>query len=166
MGAAPAEGRPPACADPAVAPVVALLLLPDPLLEEPHQLLEVEVLHGGDLLRAEIQQPLGLLQPAQDLLVELRRLDLHALEVVGEDPIEQVVLGLALDQQGAGDVVEGREVGVVQPHGERAHQSEPLLGADLEPVAPQRVEELDQHLPDRAPLNVGSQPPDSDRAPA
>ena len=93
---------------------MALLLLAQALLEQPAQLVEVERLEQLALLVGELAPRRVVGEPVEQLLGDLQRLDLDALEVRGERDVERVEVLLAVHQERARDVVEAVERGVVQ----------------------------------------------------
>ncbi|MNI75290.1 hypothetical protein D3C73_1314280 [compost metagenome] len=125
-----AEGAGSAGADPAIAALMALLLLLQPLLQRLHQLVEAaQRLDLGLLLVGQVflgQQPQPVLgDVGGDLLAGADAL--QPLEHLAEDLIEAVVVLLVLDQNGARQVIESLHVapGHALVHG--LHQMEPFL---------------------------------------
>ena len=140
------EGRGPAGPDPLSAPVVTLVLLLEPLLEEPAQLLQGQGFELGQLLLIQNQPVNGILEPVQDLLGDLD-VGLDVAEAGHKGLIELVVKGLALDQKGPGEVIEDIEgaqgVALVQGLG----QGQPLGDGDRDLEGSEKVEELQEEGP-------------------
>ena len=146
--AAVAEHRHAVGAHPIAAPVVLLGLLGHALLQHPLDLLlgEAQVFQGLGLIPGGIVgEDVGLVQPVQQLLGHLL-LKGHVLEVLQEGAVEGVKVGLALYQQAAAQVVEAGEAGPVEPLVEGLHQGHPLGEGDVQPVAPQQVQEVLEHV--------------------
>ena len=140
------EGGVPAGADPAPAAVVALVLLGQRLEVAAHQLVGVELFEGGPLLVGQPVEVLGIREPLHQLVAH-RELPLDAVEHLGEDAIEGVEVGLALDEQRLREVVEGQQVAAVQALLEGRHQHLPLLDGDGDAFFAQSVEEIEEHGP-------------------
>src|SRR5690606_24215676 len=70
---------------------------------------------------------------------------LHPVKDRQEGLVEGVVLGLPLHQQGAGEVVEGGEVGAIETPHHRLQERQPLGGRDANPCGPQLKEERHKH---------------------
>ena len=139
MLAAVAEGRRAAGADPAVAAVVALLLLFEQLAKSRGQLVEVEGSQLRPIFVADFRQD-RVLEPFEQLVADVEaRLD--AGEERGERPIVGVVVRFALDQQAAGQMVKRVEIGSRVPFTERLHQRQPFGAGDLQAEVAQVVEE-------------------------
>ena len=145
VGAVGAEGARAARANPPVAAVVPLLLLLEALLEELPQRLGVEVLEHLELLGREALAHLRIAQPLFELLRELRRLRLHALEAREVRLVEGVEVRLGVDADRAGHVIEAVERAVVQAHLERLREGHRLLEADLHLALAELVEKRDEH---------------------
>src|SRR5262249_15329804 len=113
MGAAAAMRRGAARAHPPVAAVVALALLLQALLEATARLGEVERLEELALLVGELAARRVVLEPVEELLGDLQRLDLDAVEVAGEGGVEGVEVLLAMHTQCARHLVEPIERGLM-----------------------------------------------------
>src|SRR5262249_14493721 len=142
------ERRGPARADPPVSAVVALALLPHPLLEERLQPRDIQRLECGRLLRAPLARRLAgrVAQPPEELLGQRLALRLDSLEVGKEGLVERVEVRLGVDAQRPGHVVEALERAVVGPRLQRPGERQRLLRPHRNLVPPQLVEELDEHF--------------------
>ena len=137
------EGRGAPGADPAVAAVVALGLLAQALLEQLAQSLHVDGVEHATHFRIHRKGRDGILQPAEDLLLQLRQI-LDAREVLGKGAVEIVEERLVLHQQGPGQAVEADERAAVQALEQRLHQCQPLGGGYGQAPGPQQVEEVQE----------------------
>src|SRR5690606_22294294 len=99
--------------DPAVAALVALLLLGEALLEEAAELGRIERLEHGPLLVGEEREPRRIGEPALDLVGDHEAEALDALEGGPEGLVEGVELGLGVHEERARDVVEALEGALV-----------------------------------------------------
>jgi hypothetical protein len=124
---------------------VALLLLPDALLELLEHLVEVELPEGLALLVGELPDLDRIAQPGEQLLGDLLALDVHPAKVLRERYVEVVEVLLVVDEQRARDQVESVEGAVVQAEAERPRERHGLPGADRHLASPQVVQEVDEH---------------------
>ncbi len=149
--AAVSVGRGAAGADPLAAALMAPFLLLQTLLQLLHQLLEAtDRLDARLLFRAE--DAVG--ERTQPFLREVLRADaalpvrgerLEALEDVGEHTIERIDLGFVLDENGAGEVVEGLYVGVREAPLHRLQQRQIFAQGDRNAFLPQALEQRCEH---------------------
>src|SRR5207253_1130568 len=117
LAAVPVWGAP-AGSDPAIAAVVALGLLCERLEEPLHQLVGGEALELRQLLRREIWEVLRVAQPFEHLVGDVE-LPFDAVEHTREHAVEGVVVGLALHQACAREVVEAEQTRTVQTLAQR-----------------------------------------------
>src|SRR5262249_55552932 len=119
------------------------------LLEAAQHLLQIELLDGPPLLLAERAHPDRVLEPVEELLGDLLGLHVDATEVGGEGHVEVVEVGLGVNEQGAGHVVEAGERRLVEPLRDRRGKRPRLLRAHRDLALAELVEELDEHGYDR-----------------
>src|SRR5262249_32337928 len=115
------------------------------LLQPSPRLLQVERLEERALFVGQLAARRRLLEPVEQLLGDLQRFDLDAVEVGGEGGVEGGEGLLAMDAEGAGDVVEAVERGFVEVASQRLGDGERFLGADFDAAATELVEEVDEH---------------------
>jgi hypothetical protein len=132
---------------------MGLVLLLEALFKELLERLQVEVLERGGQQPAFFGGEAGhverVREPVPDVVVDLhRRLD--ALEHGRERLVVLVEVRLRLDEDAARDGVELVEPGGHEPHGEPAHEGQPLRDRDRHPVEAEQEEEVGEHRPIRA----------------
>ncbi len=146
IGAVRAERARPAGPDPAIAAVVTLFLLFHALLEELAELLHVELLEHVELVGRELTSVLRILQPVFELVQDLDCDRRNTPKMAGKCLIERVEVGLAVDAERAGNMVEAVERRLMKVERERPRERHRLLRADLELAAPELVEERDDDV--------------------
>ena len=123
---------------------MALLLLVEQLLEALAEFVQVERLELRALLIGQLARQFRLGQPLQQLIADVEVvLDTH--EERGEGAVVVVEVRLPLDHQATGQVVEDVQVRPAVADRQRPHQGKPLRDRHLQAVAPQVVEEVDEH---------------------
>jgi hypothetical protein len=146
MVARAAEGRGTRRADPAIAAVVALVLLAQPLFEQALDFVEVERFEKRAFLVGELFSHHRIAQPIQKLGVDLLGAFGDATKMRRECDVERIEVALSVDEDGARYEVKPLERAVVQPESQRACERHRFLHADRHLVAPQLVDEVDEHL--------------------
>ena len=140
-----AKGRGTAGPDPPIASRVTLLLFSEALCEEFSERVEVEGGEGRELFIAEVSSRRGIGEPGFELVRELEAVALDTLENDAEGLVVGVEVRLAVDQDRAAEVIEGREAAFVKPRSEGSEEGDPLLGPDGDLLASERVEKIEKH---------------------
>ena len=121
-----------------------LLLLREPLLKLLVEGLEIHVRDLLPLRLGEFARELRIAQPGEQLVGEIE-LPIDPFKELGEGPIVGVEEALPLHHHRPREVVEDAEAGPRVTAGEGLHQREPLGRRHADAVAPQVVEEVDEH---------------------
>ena len=148
-----AEGRDAVGADPVVAAVVLAALLLEPLPEHPFDLLlgAVEHLFGHVVPGEPFVEHLGVVEPVEQLLSDLRAdltggsMDFGVVEVFGKGLLEPVVVGLRLAQGGQSQLIEAVHGRIVEAVVETFQEGQPLVGGDIQAVGAQQIKERGKH---------------------
>ena len=144
-----AEGGCPGGADPLVAALMAALLLFQPLFQgfhelvEPAKRLDFRHLFGGQVAFGHLAKPvLGKIERLQNLRLGE---SLDSPERLGEGAVETVDMGFRFHHRRPREVVEAVDVIGDQPGVERGEEREVFPERNGDAVAPQRLEEGQEH---------------------
>jgi len=123
---------------------VSLALLFEPFLEELLHFFGRQVAKLCDLLRRELLQDFGILEPLFETREQVGDLRFDPLEVREEGFVEAVEVRLAVHHERPGDVVEAVERVPMEAERQRLGERDYLLRTNLEPALAKLVEERNQ----------------------
>lgn len=136
-----AHGGGTAGAHPVLAAVVALVLLLEPLLQHLAELFQVVGGAGVYLVLVVFFHVLGVMEPVHELLGDVLDV-LDAVEIIQENFIELVKVGLGLDQNGPADIVKLQQAVAAQAPLQGLHQRQPLVHGHLQALGTHVVKQV------------------------
>ena len=125
-------------AHPVLAAVVALVLLLKALLQHLAELFQVVGGAGVHLVLVVFLHVLGVMEPVHELLGDVLDM-LNPVEIVQENLVELVKVGLGFDEDGPAEIVELQQTVPAQPLLQGVHQGQPFVHGHVQPPCAHEV---------------------------